>query len=156
MTLTIDEFTAIYEASGEVAARLVVNELGNDVYRVFQRHPELIYWLPSLSLHPAEVISITYDTRQSNGTLRYADTTQADYSILFYLIHNGGDCIPHIAFDRVPVQVWVDLHELQLSQWRNVPQKITIPRYHVDVPRTGLCPEAIALLDFYADLPRIP
>lgn len=103
--MTIDEFSIVYREYGEVVARLRVSEMGDEVYRVFLRYPELSYWLSSMRLSSDGWCVLCYGDRLEDY-LPYCDVSQMSYTFVFVILFYKPQVHSLIDFSRVSQSIW--------------------------------------------------
>lgn len=107
MSLTYDEFREVYCVSGEVAARLVVDDvIESDRYQVFANHIELAPWLTQVQLRDIDWHALLTFSSYKRIIFRYCDLGRVEYSLLTRIIFWFPEVHSVLDFGRVPVDMW--------------------------------------------------
>lgn len=142
--MTLECFSEVYLGCGEVAARLIVDELEGMKHWVFWSHPELVHWIPGMNLPVHNYISLVMgqDSPVPSDILVSIPLTNISCYHLYCVLNSGERCLPDMDFSQVSDVAWRNLLTMN-------PYSSGIPRYYDQVRREGLGESAMIVLRHY-------
>ena len=106
--LTYQEFHKIYHESGEVAARLVYDDVHMpDRFWIFENNSELAHWLLNAELREVDWQRLITQNRYRAGVyLRYCDLSKRGFDFICHVLHHETRYHDLLDFTKVPQSMW--------------------------------------------------